>query len=191
MSGRIWTISNVLSLLRIILVLPIALLTLEQEPSHRLLAVGLILLAASTDLLDGLFARKFGQVTDLGKVIDPLADKVAVGVIIVLLAKAGMVPVWFVVATLARDGAILLGGVYVRRRRGILLQSNTLGKWTVTFVAAYLLLALLGGLIPSGIEEIFLFTSTAMLIASFFSYAKRLIDVLMKSSAEISGSPKN
>ena len=68
-----WTVSNGLSALRIVLVVPISLLLLHGG-DDRFLILSLILLAVLTDYFDGVFARRSGRVTELGKIIDPVAD---------------------------------------------------------------------------------------------------------------------
>src|SRR5512142_3316042 len=118
MTGRVWTISNTLSFCRIVLVVPIVVLLLRNDAADRAVIGGLIVLAAATDFFDGLLARRLGQVSDLGKIIDPVADKLAVGAAGIALAIVGRVPVWFLVAALVRDLVILAGGVYIRSTRG-------------------------------------------------------------------------
>src|SRR2546427_6174349 len=141
MRRSVWTVSNVLSFVRVLLAIPIAMLLRDGDPSSRFAAAGLILLAAATDFLDGLIARKFHQVTDLGKTIDPVADKIVVGVVAIVLTQQGKLPLWFLSLVLLRDGAIFLGAVYVRRVKGLVLQSNEAGKWAVSLIAALILVS--------------------------------------------------
>src|SRR5882762_5953351 len=131
MRRSVWTVSNVLSFIRVLLVIPIAILLTGDDPFSRFAAAGLIVLAASTDFLDGLLARKLHQETDLGKTIDPLADKLGVGLLAFVLTQQGKLPIWFLVLVLLRDGAIFLGAAYVRRLKVLVLQSNEAGKWGV------------------------------------------------------------
>src|SRR5690242_4433284 len=128
MTGPVWTLSNCLSAVRMLLAVPIALLLLRNDPSQRALIALLIAGAGITDLADGYAARRLGQVTELGKVIDPLADKIAAGIVAAALALLGRIPLWFLGLVLGRDLFILLGGVYVRARTQTTLQSNTAGK---------------------------------------------------------------
>lgn len=81
---------------------------LLQEPSdrHRLIALGIFLLAAGTDWLDGYLARKLDRVTDLGKFLDPLVDKLLVFAPFLILLQWGVVPAWGVFLILARELAI-------------------------------------------------------------------------------------
>src|SRR5258707_6642423 len=143
MTGQVWTPSNCLSFLRVVLVLPIATLVASDIPERRFIAAGLILLAIATDYFDGILARKPNQVTDLGKVIGPMADKIAIGIVGLMLVVHGRMPLWFIFVALLRDVLIFSGGLYVKRTRGILLQSNLAGKWTVTVMAVYFLLTVL------------------------------------------------
>ena len=181
MSGRIWTISNALSFLRVVLVFPIAVFVRQNTFDAQVYAVGLIIVAAFTDLFDGALARKLNQVSELGKIIDPAADKIAVGLICILLVLQKKLSLWFVLLVLIRDLLILLGGMYVRKRKGITLQSNVVGKWAVTFVTLYILFAIVNNDGVVFIRNILLAASAGALLLSFGLYAKRFADVLGKA----------
>ena len=181
MGRRIWTISNVLSLLRIVLIVPISLLLLRDNPPDRYIAACLIVIAAITDLLDGMVARWMNQVTDLGKIIDPVADKLSVGVVGVILAIRGEIPPWFIVCALARDLAIFLGGLYLNKTKGILLQSTWPGKWAVGVMAAFILATILDGQDLVWLRDILLVASGVMLLLSFILYLKRFLGVIAVS----------
>ena len=75
---RYFTISNLFSASRIFLVIPMGYCLVLDFPYHRLWTAGIIVIAVATDFLDGFLARKLHQVTDLGKIIDPLADKIGI-----------------------------------------------------------------------------------------------------------------
>ena len=79
-----------------------------QDPSdrHRIVALGIFLLAAGTDWLDGYLARKLDQITDLGKFLDPLVDKLLVFAPLLIFIQWGVVPAWGVFLILARELAI-------------------------------------------------------------------------------------
>ena len=165
-------------MLRVLLVFPIALFMLGDEPAHRMYAAGLILLAVLTDLFDGIIARKLNQVTELGKIVDPLADKIAVPATAVILAVQGKLPFWFLSVAVVRDIAIFAGGMYVRKVKGVLLQSNLAGKWAVTTVAAFILIAVLDNGTLSWLGQPLLVASTGMLILSFTLYLKRFVEIV-------------
>jgi len=178
MQGRIRTLSNALSLLRVLLVVPISLALTAGTPQGRTAAMTLILLAGATDYLDGFFARRMGQVSDLGKILDPVADKIAVGVVAVILTVQGSVPVWFLAAVVARDLAILAAGVYLTRKKSVVLQSNRLGKWTAGTLALTLFAAVAGPEFSVPVVPALLAVSAAMLAASSVSYAVRFFSEL-------------
>lgn len=180
---RILTVSNGLSVVRVALVIPIVLLLRTSADESRLPLLGLMMLAVLTDFLDGWFARQFSQVTELGKIIDPLADKLSVGIVALVLVLTARIPQWYFFLVIGRDLAILAGGIYIRHRTNITLQSNTLGKWAVTAVALYILFVVMVWDQASWAGEILLILTAGMLILSFVVYARRFIAVVSGSAA--------
>ena len=168
------TISNFLSASRIFLVLPMGYCLVTEFPFHRMWTIGIIAIAVATDFLDGFFARRLHQVTDFGKIIDPVADKIGLGAYGLLMAWTGDVPLWFVVTVLLRDLLILSGGCYIQRKKKIIPQSNWPGKISVNAIA---LVFLLGTIHVEALTDLFniaICTSVIMMIWSVWSYAKRL-----------------
>jgi CDP-diacylglycerol--glycerol-3-phosphate 3-phosphatidyltransferase len=179
MTKKIFTISNILSLSRIGLLVPtLAVLFLTTWPHRRVYAILIIVLGMVTDSLDGYFARKFNEVSELGKIIDPLADKICVAVIVVILAATGDIPMWYMWAVIGRDVLIFLGGLYVKNRKGIVLASTMSGKVAVSFIALTLVFALLGNPMFSSVVLIFMWMSIAAMAASVAVYGKRFVEVM-------------
>lgn len=137
-----WNLANVLTVLRIALV-PFFAWALLADGGHtttgRLIATALFVVAAATDRLDGWLARRSGQVTDLGKMLDPIADKVLIGTALVLLSWLGDLPWWVTVIILVRELGItamrffLLRYVVLPASRGgklkTVLQSIAIGLY--------------------------------------------------------------
>ncbi len=123
---------NLLSLLRIVL-LPFILLSLKNGWDGLLLA--LMLAAAATDFFDGLLARRLGMVTELGRILDPVADKVCLNSMAVALALWRDFPWWATGLIVGRDALILMGALVWMRRAGAVPVSNWPGKAAVTFLA--------------------------------------------------------
>lgn len=171
---RYFTISNLLSASRIFLVIPMGYCLVLDFPFHRLWTAGIIVIAVATDFLDGFLARKLHQVTDFGKIIDPLADKIGIGIYAVLMAWTGDMPVWFVVFVLLRDLLIFIGGLYIRRKKKIIPQSNWPGKIAVALVALVFFLATIQVNASDKIFTYTLWASIVMMLLSLVSYAKRL-----------------
>ena len=174
MADRIWTLSNTLSAARVLLALPIGVLLLQDDPHARSWAVVLILVAIVTDFLDGFFARRMHQVSEWGKIIDPIADKIAVGVIAVILVIKGAIPLWYVAVVLARDLLILAGGLVIRKRKQIIPQSNWPGKIAVSAIALVLFLAVIDAPGLESLETIAFWGSIVLMVLSVVVYAQRL-----------------
>lgn len=99
------TVPNLISLARLGCI-PVFLWLLFGHPEHRVAAVYLLTGLGLTDWLDGYIARHFGQVSTLGKVLDPTADRVLLGVGVIAILLDGSVPAWVAWATIAREAAV-------------------------------------------------------------------------------------
>jgi CDP-diacylglycerol--glycerol-3-phosphate 3-phosphatidyltransferase len=172
---NLWTISNMLSMSRIVLTIPIVYLLLQEGNTARWLALLVIAIAIVTDSLDGIFARRRNEITEEGKFLDPLADKIAVGIIVFVLALTGELAWWFVGIILGRDVLIILAGIYIKTRYGILFPSNAWGKWAVTVIAVTVFIILIPVEGLAVLETILIGASVAMLAISTASYAYRFI----------------
>ena len=113
--SRILTIPNALSLSRILLVG--VYLTLLFHSNYRVLATIVLAIAGFTDFADGYLARRLHQVTTLGKILDPTADRILLGAAISSMVVYGAVPVWLAAVVLGREG-IVAGAVLVLAARG-------------------------------------------------------------------------
>lgn len=173
-TARTWTTANIVSSSRLFLLAPLAYCLFSEFENHRLWAAGIVALGALTDFVDGFLARRMHAVSELGKVIDPLADKVAVGVLAVFLVILGDVPLWYAVVVLARDVLIVAGGFLIKARKGIVVQSNWPGKISVSLTALYLLLALVNAQSMTGVQNVVLWASIAFMALSLLMYGRRL-----------------
>jgi cardiolipin synthase len=123
---RIATIPNLLSLIRILLI-PVFVVLLLNEGTEM---AGLLLLGAvvSTDWVDGYIARHTGQVSNLGKVLDPVADRLAIAAALVALVVRDAVPLWAALLVLVRDALVLVAGAVVLVRYRVRLDVRWIGK---------------------------------------------------------------
>ena len=137
-SRRILTIPNVLSFARIATI-PIF-FALIVDPDTTFVGLILFSLIAATDWIDGAVARATGQVSELGKVLDPVADRLAIAAGLIALVIRGAFPLWAALVILARDVVILLAGV-VLARRGVRIEVRYLGK-----VATFTLMLAIGSI---------------------------------------------
>jgi len=124
---RLVTIPNLLSISRLLLLAPVLLFLVKRE---NLVALALMLISWSTDALDGWFARRLHQVSDLGRVLDHLVDKIWVGSVLVMLVYTSGLPLPLAAAVVVRDLLILAGSLVVMKSRGSFVSSDVLGKIT-------------------------------------------------------------
>ncbi len=172
--GRFWTAANLLSLTRLVLVVPITYLILINGP--LLWIFGLVFLGAVTDFFDGRVARWSNTVSEWGKVLDPLADKVAGAMIVMALAVRGTLPLWFLALLVLRDVLIVVGGVIIARRLGQVTMSLYIGKVAVTALFATVLAGLLQADPP--VMAICVWVTSALMVVSFVLYLRRGLRLL-------------
>ena len=123
---RVLTVPNAISALRIALI-PVfwALIVDEHTTTAGLILFGCVV---ATDWVDGTIARRTGQVSELGKVLDPVADRLAIAAGIIALAVRGVFPVWAAVAIIARDVIVLAVGAFLLARRRVRIDVRWIGK---------------------------------------------------------------
>lgn len=99
-------------------------------------------LAILSDYLDGYFARGREEITDFGKILDPLADKIFFGTAAIIMIIQGLIPPYLAAIIVIRDILIFLGGMYIKSKTGLVMSSNKIGKLAVN-VAALVLIGIL------------------------------------------------
>lgn len=176
-----YTKSNLLSLFRLLLAVPLWLL-LDDFEANRYYVFSLCLFAALTDILDGYIARKFNEVTEFGKIIDPFADKVAMASIVLKLFLIGEIQPFYFFLIVGRDLLIFIGGIIVSKKLGRVLPSNILGKITVLNIGLVILFILAG--IPEEllIYVLFYYLSIILIFASLAGYIIRAAEFIKRNN---------
>lgn len=159
--------SNLISLIRLVAAIPFAIAIYFDSFTW---AVVLAIFAYITDYLDGYYARKLNQITEFGKSLDPLADKVFVGLGVIAMLIKGVLPLWFVGLILVRDLLLLTGGLIAGRKTKIILPSNMLGKLSANFTAL-MILGTYVGFQPA--SDYGLPIAATVLVISFINYVIR------------------
>jgi cardiolipin synthase (CMP-forming) len=123
---RIVTVPNALSAFRILLI-PVFVGLLLHEGTEE---AGILLFAVvlATDWVDGYIARRTNQVTNLGKILDPVADRLAIAAGLIALMVRGAVPLWAGLLVIARDLIVLIAGGFLAARSGVRIEVRWIGK---------------------------------------------------------------
>lgn len=137
----------------------------------------LVVYAILSDYLDGWAARFNNEITEFGKIADPIADKLLAGILFVYAAWLGLIPMWFLWVFLIRDLLILAGSIYIGKTRGKVAMSVMSGKIFVNFLAVYWLLVMFFPLQLGLITVVFISTTT-LLLTSFIEYFVRFVRIV-------------
>ncbi|MEL7609019.1 MAG: CDP-alcohol phosphatidyltransferase family protein [Bacillota bacterium] len=171
-------IPNILSALRVAMVG----LFIYLFVSNRMLAVLIVFVAAFlTDLLDGYLARRNGWITDVGKVLDPLADKLMLLTALVCFYTRNWIPAWLLIIVLAKELLMIVGGVLLYRKN-VVVYADWFGKSAAGFFNAGVAVTLLKLYIPQiGFWNLVLFLIAMILaIVALVHYARLQIFSRMK-----------
>lgn len=146
---NIWNVPNVLTTMRMIMIIPFVVVLLGGNAGWfgsdmlipSLVALGIFAVACITDLLDGKIARKYNLVTNFGKFMDPLADKVLVSSGLICMVAMERIPAWVVIVIMARE-FIISGFRLVASDAGIVIAASYWGKFKTTFQMILVVMAI-------------------------------------------------
>ncbi len=160
---------NKLTVLRVILI-PFFIYFLMYTP-YKYVALAIFIVASLTDLLDGKIARKYNLVTNFGKFMDPLADKLLVCAALICFVEQSVLPSWMVIIIISRE-FIISGFRLVAVEQGVVIAANYWGKVKTT--CQMIMIVLLVAQIPLPIfnilEQIFIWAALIMTVVSLVVY---------------------
>lgn len=141
------------------------------------IALAIFIIASLTDLVDGKIARKYNLVTNFGKFMDPLADKLLVCSALICLVEMGRIPAWIVIIIIARE-FIISGFRLVASDKGVVIAANYWGKFKTTFQMVMVCLMIANNeMIPEGIRggyqimtDIIMWIALALTVISLVDY---------------------
>jgi CDP-diacylglycerol--glycerol-3-phosphate 3-phosphatidyltransferase len=165
-----YALPNALTVLRLVFLPFIIYFLYKTTRTSDIIALGLMVLAGVTDYFDGYFARKLGKTSDVGRMLDPLIDKISVGLTMIVLAQVKGLPYWYVGIVIARDLFLLFTGTMVISRHRLVVESNQLGKWTSTLFALVIITFTLN--VPV-IKQIFMYSSAILVPVTVVGYISR------------------
>lgn len=125
------SIPNILSVIRLCMIPLFVYIFFLNYPQNIWYAVLVFFLAGATDVLDGWLARRNNWVSNLGKILDPLADKLMQCAALLCLYTVEIIPLWLVVTYIAKEFLLLIGAVVVFRKQSVVVKSSFWGKFAV------------------------------------------------------------
>ena len=176
---NVWNIPNALTMLRLVLI-PVFVVVFFSTPrdQDKVAAFIIFAVASITDMFDGMLARKLNQITDFGKLFDPLADKVMVVTAMVCQAIIGVFPWVAIIIVAAKELVMLFGGMFMLSK-GVVVYSNYWGKTAQVFFIASLILSFFHPSLVAGnvcvfgltVDILLLWITVALAIAALIVYA--------------------
>lgn len=171
-SRKIWTIPNVLSFFRLALI-PVFVWLYVWEKNYPATVVVLVVSSLS-DLADGFIARRFHMITALGKALDPIADKLTQGIMLICLVSR-FSTMWLPLILLAvKESFALISRTVLFRRSGQIYGAVWHGKISTVLLDALLILHVLWYQIPLSVSRACAWVCSAFMLLSFLLYAKEL-----------------
>ncbi|MEQ9264825.1 MAG: CDP-alcohol phosphatidyltransferase family protein [Balneolaceae bacterium] len=171
-TGKVFTFSNVISFSRVLIAFPVVYLHYQNGLAVNNTIIALIAYGVISDYLDGLVARKTNTISEIGKMIDPISDKLSAGALFIYTVWIGWVPLWFLVIFIARDFCIMLGSAFIKLKYGKVAMSTMTGKISVNVIALYWIVVFFFRE-ETEIQFYLLIASTAIMVISFFDYFYR------------------
>ena len=186
---NVWTIPNVLTMLRLVLI-PVFVAVFFSTPHDRdkIAALVIFAVASITDMFDGMLARKLNQITDFGKLFDPLADKVMVVTAMVCQAVIGVFPWIAIIIVGIKELIMMLGGIFMLSKN-VVVYSNYVGKTAQVFFIASLLLSFFHPSLEAGnvcllgmtVDCLLLWITVALSLTALVVYAAGALKTLKKN----------
>ena len=173
---------NKLTILRIIMIPFFVLFMLLDggaNQTYRYIAAVIFIVASFTDLLDGKIARKYNLVTNFGKFMDPLADKLLVCSGLICFVGLGALPAWFVIIIISRE-FIISGFRLVAADNGIVIAASYWGKFKTTFQMIAVILMIFNIPALATVTMIMLVIAVVLTVISLVDYVAKNIEVLTK-----------
>ncbi|MEC8141702.1 MAG: CDP-alcohol phosphatidyltransferase family protein [Bacteroidota bacterium] len=176
-SGKLFTVSNFISFSRIFIVIPVVYRHYINGYSVDAIIILLIGYGIISDYLDGFVARKTNTISEIGKMIDPISDKIAAGLLFIYTVVIGWIPFWFLWLFIARDILILIGSSFIKLRYGKVAMSTISGKISVNVISLYWI-SIFFFRSASLAHTILLWASVAIMLFSFIMYLLRYRNIM-------------
>lgn len=176
---------NKLTIFRVILI-PFFVVFLLLDPSnqtYRYIADAIFIIASLTDMLDGKIARKYNLVTNFGKFMDPLADKLLVSAAMICLIATGQLAAWIVIVIISRE-FIISGFRLIASDNGIVIAASYWGKFKTVFQMLMIIVLIANIQMPffTVLSTILIYVALVLTIVSLIDYIVKNKDVLKEQN---------
>ena len=171
-------VANIITFIRLAMIIPLFFFTLN--PRYYLIALVLFWLAMLTDVIDGLIARRFNMITNLGKFMDQITDKLLINAILLIFLWNRLLPLWFVTLVILRD--IIVGGVRMfLASKDIIVPANIWGKMKTLLQTFLISLIYLTYVFPvKDIVDIVMYVTSIVVIFSGYTYFRQAIPYFLE-----------
>ena len=168
----LFTWSNFISFTRILIAVPVVYLHYTNGQQITWVITALVLYGIISDYLDGFVARLTNQVSEWGKILDPVADKICAFILFLYAVYIDIIPLWFFMIEIARDAVIMGGSLYIQQLRGKVAMAVMSGKISVNVLGLYWLSVFF---YPDTIaaHQMLMGASLALMFFSFIDYLHR------------------
>ncbi len=186
-----WNLPNMLTMGRIAIIPLFVWLTYEGDPFNSMLAALVFTLAAVTDVVDGFLARRWNMITVVGKLMDPLADKLIVMAALVMSVRLGRIAAWVVILLIARE--LVVGALrQIAAVEGLVIAAGQEGKWKTSLQLSGIVMLLIHYTHPVNllvgtwemnfnlVGKVLVYGSTAFSVWSLAVYFRAFLDMLSK-----------
>ena len=175
--------SNLLSLSRIFIMYPMWFFYSRYSETGNnndyYIVIALVLIGGFTDFLDGYLARKWNQISELGKILDPLCDKIGLAIMSIIMYLYADFPIWVIIIMLGRDLLIVIGASFIMNKLDEVPSSEMPGKIAST-VISLLFLAYVAEW--DSMKSILIIASVTSIAYSFLDYVFKFVKILQKDS---------
>lgn len=168
-------VPNALSIFRMILVPVFIAVFFSGIPHHYQIAVAIFILAGLTDIVDGKIARKYNQITMLGRILDPLADKLMVVSALICLTVEKVVPLWLVLVYAGKELVQCIGGLLLLKKIKDMPPSNKWGKASTAMFFLTIVVIILFENLPEEIKIGMLGACLALVFIALATYIVRAV----------------
>jgi len=173
----IYTLSNLISVSRIFVAFPVIYLHYHNDMQINTVITTLIVYGVLSDYLDGLMARWRNEVSEFGKVMDPVADKLMAFFLFIYAVWLGWIPLWFFLTAVVRDLLIMAGSFFIKKYRGKVAMSVMSGKVFVNALALYWIVVFFIR-DATGLHNFLLYICVVLMVMSFIDYYYRFVRIM-------------